>query len=210
VALIAVAALLAYRGVRKKFIEDLDLTGASPTTHTVAIRLGQAGYPALGVAYGIIGALIVTMAATYRPDTAVGLDAALTTLAAQPHGSALLLLVPPDWPASASTASSTPATAAAEVSTPSAHQRAPTTTFAATPSRPGESLFRRWTLRARARDHAPSPGGDQGSTTWGFGRAATICRAAASRSPVGPIADGCPAAGRRGLRLPGGRQVGCG
>lgn len=93
VALIAVAALLAYRGVRKKFIEDLDLTAASPTTHTVAIRLGQAGYPALGVAYGIIGALIVTMAATYRPDTAVGLDAALTTLAAQPHGSALLLLV---------------------------------------------------------------------------------------------------------------------
>jgi hypothetical protein len=93
VALIAVARAVAYSGVRKTFIEDLDLTAASPTARTVAVRLGQAGYPALGVAYGIIGALIVSMAVSYRPDKAVGLDAALTTLAAQTHGTALLLLV---------------------------------------------------------------------------------------------------------------------
>ncbi|MCW6010901.1 DUF1206 domain-containing protein [Micromonospora sp. CPCC 205371] len=34
-----------------------------------------------------------TMAATYRPDKKVGLDAALTTLAAQAYGTALLILV---------------------------------------------------------------------------------------------------------------------
>jgi hypothetical protein len=72
-----------YRWVRKSFVEELDLSTASPTARTAAIRLGQAGYPALGIAYAIIGLLVVSMAVTYRPDTAVGLDAALTTLAAQ-------------------------------------------------------------------------------------------------------------------------------
>lgn len=93
VALLAVAAHQIYRGVRKKFVEDLDLSTASPTARNAAVRLGQAGYPALGVAYGIIGILIITMAVTYRPNKAVGLDAALATLAAQPYGTALLLLV---------------------------------------------------------------------------------------------------------------------
>jgi hypothetical protein len=92
-ALIAVAVYEIYRGLRKKFVEDLDLSTASPTARNVTIRLGQAGYPAIGVSYGIIGALIITMAIAYRPDKAVGLDAALTTLAARPYGTALLLLV---------------------------------------------------------------------------------------------------------------------
>jgi hypothetical protein len=93
VALIAVAAYEIYRGARKKFVEDLDLSTASPTAHNAAVRLGQAGYPALGIAYATIGILIIAMAVTYRPNKAVGLDAALTTLAAQPYGTALLLLV---------------------------------------------------------------------------------------------------------------------
>ena len=46
-------------------------------------RLGQAGYPAVGVSYGIIGLLIVIMAMTYRPDTAVGLDACGVPLLSQ-------------------------------------------------------------------------------------------------------------------------------
>jgi hypothetical protein len=93
VALIAVAAYEIHRGARKKFVEDLDLSSASPTARNAAVRLGQAGYPALGVAYATIGILIITMAVTYRPNKAVGLDAALTTLAAQPYGTALLLVV---------------------------------------------------------------------------------------------------------------------
>ena len=91
-AVIALGGVMVYRGLRKKFLADLDLSTASPTARKVATRLGQAGYPALGVAYGIIGLLIMTMAVTYRPEKAVGLDAALTTLAAQPFGTALLLL----------------------------------------------------------------------------------------------------------------------
>jgi hypothetical protein len=92
VALIAVAGMLIHRGVRQKFVQDLDLSTASPTARTIAIRLGQVGYPAVGIAYGIIGLLIIKLAATYSPEKAVGLDAALTTLAARPYGAALLLL----------------------------------------------------------------------------------------------------------------------
>ena len=90
---LAFAASQVYRGVRKKFVEDLDLLTASPTARNAAVRLGQVGYPALGIAYAIIGILIITMAVTYRPNKPVGLDAALTTLAAQPYGTILLLLV---------------------------------------------------------------------------------------------------------------------
>ena len=92
VALIAVGGVLVYRGVRKKFLADLDLSTASPTARKVATRLGQAGYPAVGVTYGIIGLLIVSMAVTYSPTKAVGLDAALAALAARPYGTALLIL----------------------------------------------------------------------------------------------------------------------
>jgi hypothetical protein len=92
VALIAFGGVMAYRGVRKKFLADLDLSTAGPTARKVAVRLGQAGYPAVGVTYAIIGMLIAGMAATYNPEKAVGLDAALTTLAARPYGTALLLL----------------------------------------------------------------------------------------------------------------------
>jgi putative copper export protein len=54
VVVLTVAALQIYRGLHKKFVEDLDLSTASPTARNAAIRLGQAGYPALGIAYGII------------------------------------------------------------------------------------------------------------------------------------------------------------
>jgi len=93
VVVLAVGGFQVYRGLRKKFVEDLDLSTAHPTARTAAARLGQVGYPALGIAYGIIGVLIIAMAVTYRPNKAVGLDAALTTLAAQPYGTILLLLV---------------------------------------------------------------------------------------------------------------------
>ncbi|HEX8631842.1 MAG TPA: DUF1206 domain-containing protein, partial [Catenuloplanes sp.] len=84
-ALIAFGSVLAYRGVHKKFLADLDLSTASPTARKVAVRLGQAGYPAVGATYAIIGLLIAAMAATFNPKKAVGLDAALTTLAARPY-----------------------------------------------------------------------------------------------------------------------------
>ena len=57
------------------------------------IRAEKAGSGIESSPSPIIGLLIVSTAIAYRPDKAVGLDAALTSLATQTYGTALLLLV---------------------------------------------------------------------------------------------------------------------
>jgi hypothetical protein len=74
-------------------VGDLDLAGAEPHARDAAIRFGQVGWPALGVAYGILGLLLVYSAVTYDPKKATGMGTALKTLAGQPYGTALLLIV---------------------------------------------------------------------------------------------------------------------
>jgi hypothetical protein len=87
------AGYLFVKGFKRKFLRDLDLMTASPGTRKLTTRLGQAGYMALGVAWAIVGALIITAAVQHDPDKATGLDTALATLADQPYGTALLLIV---------------------------------------------------------------------------------------------------------------------
>jgi len=93
VGVVAVAAFVVHRGLTRRFAEDLDLTSASPTARTAALRLGQVGYAALGVAYGTVGVLVVVAAVNYDPKKATGLDVALKTLASQPYGPLLLGVV---------------------------------------------------------------------------------------------------------------------
>lgn len=92
-ALVGIAIYLVRRGLRRKFLEDLDLAAASPEARKVVTRLGQVGWVALGVAYGIVGVLIITAAVQFNPERATGLDTALQTLADQPYGTALLLVL---------------------------------------------------------------------------------------------------------------------
>lgn len=92
-AVIGAAGYLVVKGTKKKFLKDVDLSGASPSTRTLTQRLGQAGYIAQGVGYGIVGVLIVIAAIKHEPDKATGLDTALSTLADQPYGTVLLLVV---------------------------------------------------------------------------------------------------------------------
>jgi hypothetical protein len=92
-AIVGIAAFVAHRGLTKGFQEDLDLSSASPTVRRATVRLGQVGYLALGVAYGIAGLLVVVAALRAEPSKATGLDVALKTLVAQPYGVALLLVV---------------------------------------------------------------------------------------------------------------------
>jgi hypothetical protein len=87
------AGYLFVKGYKRRFLRDLDLATASPATRKTTTRLGQVGYMALGVAYAIVGALIVAAAVQHDPDKATGLDTALATLAQQPYGTALLLVV---------------------------------------------------------------------------------------------------------------------
>jgi hypothetical protein len=90
---VAVALYLVHRGMTRRFLEDLELAGAEPHARDAAVRLGQVGWTALGVAYGIIGLLLVYAAVSYDPAKATGMDTALKTLAGQPYGAILLLAV---------------------------------------------------------------------------------------------------------------------
>jgi hypothetical protein len=93
VAVMVIAGFVIHHGLTKKFTEDLDLSRASDSARKTAIRLGQVGYPALGVAYGIVGLLVVVAAVEYDPEESAGLDNALKTLAGQPYGAVLLGIV---------------------------------------------------------------------------------------------------------------------
>jgi hypothetical protein len=85
---IAVGVTQIVKGVKKKFLEELS-GSVSPTT----VKLGTAGYIAKGVALAIVGVLFIWAAATYDPDKAGGIDAALKTIRDQPFGSVLLTVM---------------------------------------------------------------------------------------------------------------------
>ena len=93
VLLAGVAALLAGKGVTRRFLADLDLTAAAAGTHRLVSALGVVGYLTLGVAYGIVGGLITAAATDHDPDKATGLDTALSELAGRPYGTGLLLAI---------------------------------------------------------------------------------------------------------------------
>jgi hypothetical protein len=80
-------------GLTKKFEKHLNTGLMNPSVHRTVRRLGMAGYPAKGVAYGIAGGLIVAAAVTYDAEKARGLDAALKALAKHSFGPWLLGLV---------------------------------------------------------------------------------------------------------------------
>jgi hypothetical protein len=71
----------------------MDLGPASARTRAVAERAGQIGAVAKGVAFTIIGVLVVVAAVEHQPQRAEGLDAALKTLVIQPFGPVLLVVV---------------------------------------------------------------------------------------------------------------------
>jgi Domain of Unknown Function (DUF1206) len=93
ITIVGIAGYLVYRGISKAFLREMDLSSADPRAAQVAIRLGQVGWPALGVAYGTAGVLVVLAAVQFDPQEATGLDRALKTLAGQPYGVVLLLIV---------------------------------------------------------------------------------------------------------------------
>jgi hypothetical protein len=93
VLLVGVAALLAGKGLTRRFLDDLDLSAASIATRRLVGGLGQVGYLTLGLAYGIVGGLIVAAATEHDPEKATGLDTALGGLAEHPYGTGLLLVI---------------------------------------------------------------------------------------------------------------------
>lgn len=90
---IGVGVYLVHKGVSKRFLEEVDLGSAPPQTTRLVTRLGQVGFPAKGVALGVVGGLLVYAAVTFDPARAGGLDGALRTILSAPFGRVLLTLV---------------------------------------------------------------------------------------------------------------------
>ncbi len=93
IAVIGVAAFLVHRGVRKTFLRELEFGKAPRTVRRSTERLGQIGWCAVAVAYAAVGVMFVLAAVNYDPAKAAGLDPALKTLAVQPYGQPLLLVL---------------------------------------------------------------------------------------------------------------------
>ena len=90
---IGVGVYLVHKGVSKRFLQEVDLGSAPPRTTRLVTRLGQAGFPAKGVALGVVGGLLVYAAVTFDPARATGFDGALRTILEAPFGRVLLTLV---------------------------------------------------------------------------------------------------------------------
>lgn len=87
-AILGVGGYHVVKGVRKKFLEDLD-----EHPGPAVVWLAVAGYVAKGVALGIVGILFLLAAVHGSARSATGLDGALHTLRGQPFGVLLLTLV---------------------------------------------------------------------------------------------------------------------
>jgi hypothetical protein len=92
-AVLALGIGLIVYGALKKFEKRLMLARMSGRARRTAVRLGQVGYIAKGVAFGIVGVLLFQTATSYNSAKSRGLDAALRALADQPYGTFLLILV---------------------------------------------------------------------------------------------------------------------
>jgi Domain of Unknown Function (DUF1206) len=90
---IGVGVDLVHKGVSKRFLDEVDLSSAPPHARQLVTRLGQVGFPAKGVALGVVGGLLVYAAVTFDPARATGLDGALHTILSAPFGQVLLTLV---------------------------------------------------------------------------------------------------------------------
>jgi hypothetical protein len=93
VIIVGVGLYFIYDGWRADFTKELKLGTASPAVRKGVIQLGRVGRLARGVVFVILGVLVVVAAVQYDPQKASGLDGALKTLAAQPFGKWLLLVV---------------------------------------------------------------------------------------------------------------------
>lgn len=89
IGVIVTAGVIAYKGFKKSFEKDLDMSRAPSWIEPV----GRIGWIGKGFAYGVIGVLIGLAAINADPEQAGGMDKALHTLAAQPYGMFLLSAV---------------------------------------------------------------------------------------------------------------------
>lgn len=92
-AIMAVGIGLIWYGLKKKFNKNLKTGQMSGRERQLSDKLGIAGYAAKGTVYGTLGVLVLVAAVQHDPGRSRGLDQALKTLAEQPFGTFILVIV---------------------------------------------------------------------------------------------------------------------
>jgi hypothetical protein len=93
-AAIAVAAVWnVYRGLSRKFEDDLELGQMTRTAQRWISRLGLVGLSSRGIVFGVIAWFLAKAAYEYQAKEAVGLGGALAKVASAAHGKPLLAAV---------------------------------------------------------------------------------------------------------------------
>lgn len=90
---VMVGLVIAGYGLSKGFERRLMRSRMSGRALRAAVVSGQIGYVVKGLAYAIVGVLLVVAAVSFDPAKSTGLDGALRTLAARPFGVVLLGVV---------------------------------------------------------------------------------------------------------------------
>jgi hypothetical protein len=93
VGIFVVAGFLVHRGLKDKFMKNLDIAGHTGNDGKAYRWFGRVGYVTKGLALAIIGGLFVWAAVSHDPQRSGGLDQALRKLLHAPFGGALLLAV---------------------------------------------------------------------------------------------------------------------
>jgi hypothetical protein len=93
VIILFIGANLAYQAYQAKFMREMRMGTASPTTRKIVMRLGEAGGVARGAVFAVVGIFLVVAAVEAKPGQAKGIDSALKALAGTPLGPWLLGLV---------------------------------------------------------------------------------------------------------------------
>jgi hypothetical protein len=93
IVLIGVAGYQAYKGLKRKFLEDSKTEQMTPTVEKAFTALGVFGHVARAVVFALIGYGLLKAAIDYDPQNAIGLDGALRKLAHAAYGPALLGVV---------------------------------------------------------------------------------------------------------------------
>lgn len=91
--LIAVAGYQLYRGVGLGFLDDAKTEQMSPRVRKAYTAIGTVGHLARAVVFALVGVFLLKAAVEYNPSQATGVGGALTKLAHQPAGPALLGVV---------------------------------------------------------------------------------------------------------------------
>ena len=91
--IVVVGLVLIGQGAHKRFMKYFRTSKLNSATRKTVVRLGMVGTIARGAVFALAGALVIDAAVQFKPKKAAGIDSVIRTLAGEPFGTALLIVV---------------------------------------------------------------------------------------------------------------------